>query len=305
MTMKTFTYKEFATSLPKVANQHKKYFFYGENNFCMNIVANKLTEYISAEKEVIYGWDENLEQFFQKMLIPTLFAKKSVVVLRNIEFAKNKFQKFVKEFFERYSPEQYIIIMYESEIPFYEQQKNEFVKFLLSNFVSVSFQNFNRYQLVNEFIPQHCNKKLTKEAKELLCDSIGDDLWLLYNELQKISLLETQKKEITEEEIEKFCNVYENGDIKNLLNSIVSVPDVRQSLSILKNLFLQGVQPVYISVTLFRYFRKQFLYNKIPRSKVLEILRELHFLDYKIKTTDQSNYAVEMAVLNLCKLMKN
>jgi len=303
--MVSYNYKEFLCLIEKCVEKEKKYFFYGENIFQINLTVEQLLKKIGkAEKETIYSWETSIEQIFTKLSTSTLFCEKVAVILKNFEFTKKKFRKSLVEFIKNYECEQYLIIIHEGVLP-YKEMKNDkdgTLDFLLKKTVSVDFANFSKQEILNNFIPNNCTKKLSDSAKHLLFENSGNDICLLYNELNKISFYKPDVQEITETDVEKCCSVYDNSEIKDLFYSIEN-RNITKSLSILSSLFVNGIEPVYLSVSLYRYFRKQFLWGKIQQSKIFEILKELHNMDYKLKTTSNNRYVFESVVINLCKIL--
>ncbi|MFQ3675145.1 MAG: DNA polymerase III subunit delta, partial [Endomicrobiia bacterium] len=296
--MVSYNYKEFVHLMESSIEKEKKYFFYGENIFQINLTVEQLLKKIgNAEKETVYSWESSLEQIFTKLSTSTLFYDKVVVILKNFELTKKKFRKSLVEFIKNYECKQYLIIIHEGVLP-YKEMKNDkdgILDFLLKNTVSVDFPNFSKEEILNNFIPNNCTKKLSDSAKQLLFENSGNDMYLLYNELNKISFYKPDIQEITETDVEKCCSVYDNTEMKDLFYNIEN-RNMAKSLSILSSLVVNGIEPVYLSVSLHRYFRKQFLWGKIQQSKIFDVLKELYNMDYKLKTTSNSKYVLESGV---------
>jgi DNA polymerase III delta subunit len=305
--MVNYNYKEFIHWLSKGLDieKEKKYFFYGENIFGINLLTEQLLKKIGkVEKEIVYSFESSVEEIFKKLSTRTLFFEKVVVILKNFELAKKTFCKSLLEFLKNYEYEQYLIIIHEGELS-YKELKNEkdgILNFLLKNAVSVNCTNFSKYEVVNNFIPSFVNKKFTESAKELLYDSLGNNLWLLYNELNKLRFYKPGEQEITQTDVEKCCIQYDSSEIKDLFSSIEG-QNLSQSLAKLNLLFDSGVDAVYISVSLHRYLRTQFLKKKFSTKKIFEVLKELSNLDYKLKTSTKNKSVLEHTIINLCKIL--
>ncbi len=303
--MNNYSYKQFKKNFDLVIKKEKKYFFYGENNFSMIAMVDfMIKKLVNAYKETVYAGDLAIEQIYSKLSTATLFSEKTVIVLRNYDISKKKFRSSLIDFIKNYTCEQYFIIMYEKEIPYYEKQKDDTIKYLLNNTVAVNFSNFTKQEIIDEFIPENCNKDITQEGKELLYENVGHDMWLLYNELQKISYCDISTNIVTESDIKKHCSVYEVSEIKDLLSNIEN-HDISKSLAVLNILFSTGIEPIHILVAIYRYFRKQFLWGKFQPTKSYKILKELYDTDYKLKSTNNKHYIIETSVLNLCKIMNS
>jgi DNA polymerase III delta subunit len=155
--------------------------------------------------------------------------------------------------------------------------------------------------LIDQLIDKKVDLNLTQQAKEVLCEYTNNDLWLISNELEKLKYCFDKNKEISEEDIYKYCSIYELAEIKQLIDAIEK-KDLKEVLETLNVLLTQEVLPIQIFVAIYRYFRKKFLYQRMEDTKIYKILKEMQTTDLRLKTTANSKYVLENFVLSLMQI---
>ncbi|MCS7227478.1 MAG: hypothetical protein NZ839_00755 [Endomicrobia bacterium] len=295
-------YFEFDKDIEKILDKNKIFFFYGENTYFMLDIIDKIQNLVKLEKEFVYCWEVEPVDIMKKLSTLSLFTPKNMIVLRHFEVVKKSFKQTLIDFLKNYNGQNLLFILYEQKILQKGSSDDAVIEYLFNNYISVEFNNLTQQEIINEFIPKKVNFTLTKEAEELLIDSTGNDLWLLSNELEKLSYFISGKKQVTEEDVSKCCVLYETAEIKQLIENIIT-NNFQQSLAVI-NLLLttKKVSEVFILASLYKFFRKNFVYKKIPIQKICKILKELQNADLKLKTTSQKRYILESCILRLTKI---
>jgi len=278
-----YNYKEFVKNINKIINNHKIFFFYGENSYYMletiNLVISKLK---NAVKEIIYSWEIDVEDIIKMVPTMNLFTQTVVIVVRYFNTTKKSFKEQIVDFLKLYNGENFLFLLYEEKI-FAKEKTEPSLSFFFANCVAVDFPNLTKQEIITEFIPKKIDFELTEQAKELLCEYVNNDLWLLLNEIEKLRYFITDKKVVSEEDVIKCCSEYEFSEIQQLVNGIVN-NDVKQNFDLLNKLISNKVNEIQILTYIYKYFRKNFIFKKIPLQKVYRIMKEIQTTDVKLKT---------------------
>lgn len=298
--MKLF-YKNFDKQKEQLLKTHNVFFFYGPNNYNMLETIDKIfMSFKEVSRETIYCWEADINEVAKKLTTSDLFSKSSALILRQFNDSKKTFKKELINFLNTYKFANYLFILYEKELLL--KDRDEIIKFLLENFVSVEYPLPTKEEIIEEFIPKRIKCDITPEAKELLYENTNNDLWLLSNELEKLSYFVGKNKDkISKEDIETCCNEYESPEIKDLIEAIMA-NNVHKKLNIVTQLATNNYAALGLIIGLYRYFRKNFLFKKIPLQKAYRILKEIQFADYKIKTSSNSRYVVESCILKISQI---
>lgn len=299
--MKLF-YKNFDKQKEQLLKTHNTFFFYGPNNYNMIETIDKISTGSKEEisKETIYCWEAEINDIAKKLTTSDLFSKKSILILRYFDKSNKAFKKDFLDFLKKYKFTNYLFILYEKELLL--KDRDEIIKFLFENFVSVEYPIPTKEEIIEEFIPQRINCEITYEAKEILYENTHNDLWLLSNELEKLSyFVGKTKSKISKEDIDICCNEYELPEVKDLIDAIVN-NNIYKKLDTLTQLLANNYTALGLISSLYRYFRKNFLFKKIPLQKAYKILKEIQFADYKIKTSSNSRYIVENCILKISQI---
>lgn len=294
-------FREFNKNITKLVQNNKIFFFYGENNYVMLETVEKVKDILKLGKETLFCWEVELEEVVKKLSTLDLFSPKNMVVLRHFELAKKSFKKSLIDFLKNYNGINLLIILYEEKI-LKKIQPDEIILWMLDNYLSVEFDNLTTQEIVNEFITKKTKIKFTEEALKTLLEQTNNDLYLLSNELEKLSYFVGDKRLVTEEDVLNCVAQYETTEIKELIDSIVN-NNFQKCLSVI-NLLLNVKKTAEVAIlsALSKFFRKSLLYKNLPQQKVCKILQELQNTDLKLKTRQFKEYALEGCVLRLMKI---
>ena len=295
------SYKDFSKNLESVLKRNNLFFFYGGNNYYMLEILDLISKKFNILKETVYLWEAEIEDLSKKLTTLSLFSQKTMVVFRYFNLAEKKtFKKDLIDFLQKYKFDNYLFILYEEELST-KEKNDEIIKALLNICVCVEFKSLTKEELIDQFIDKKVDLNLTQQAKEVLCEYTNNDLWLISNELEKLKYCFDKNKEISEEDIYKYCSIYELAEIKQLIDSIEK-KDLKEVLETLNVLLTQEVLPIQIFVAIYRYFRKKFLYQRMEDTKIYKILKEMQTTDLRLKTTANSKYVLENFVLSLMQI---
>ena len=295
------SYKDFSKNLESVLKRNNLFFFYGGNNYYMLEILDLISKKFNILKETVYLWEAEIEDLSKKLTTLSLFSQKTMVVFRYFNLAEKKtFKKDLIDFLQKYKFDNYLFILYEEELST-KEKNDEIIKALLNICVCVEFKSLTKEELIDQFIDKKVDLNLTQQAKEVLCEYTNNDLWLISNELEKLKYCFDKNKKISEEDIYKYCSIYELAEIKQLIDAIEK-KDLKEVLETLNVLLTQEVLPIQIFVAIYRYFRKKFLYQRMEDTKIYKILKEMQTTDLRLKTTANSKYVLENFVLSLMQI---
>jgi len=295
------SYKDFSKNLESVLKRKNLFFFYGGNNYYMLEILDLISKKFNVLKETVYLWEAEIEDLSKKLTTLSLFSQKTMVVFRYFNLAEKKtFKKDLMDFLQKYKFDNYLFILYEEELST-KEKNDKIIKALLNICVCIEFKSLTKEELIAQFIDKKVDLNLTQQAKEVLCEYTNNDLWLISNELEKLKYCFDKNKKISEEDIYKYCSIYELAEIKQLIDSIEK-KDLKEVLETLNVLLTQEVLPIQIFVAIYRYFRKKFLYQRMEDTKIYKILKEMQTTDLRLKTTANSKYVLENFVLSLMQI---
>lgn len=336
------------------------YLFYGEDTYSS---AQKL-ELWRKRFEEKYGGETNIEILDGKTLNPAEFdtninampflAEKKLIIIKNFlaetkskakaddkpkpkSSAKAEAQRKVAETIEE-TPDFCLVIFHETEMP---------------DRRSVLFQKINKVGKAEEFQPLSPNEiskwiisksikdnfKISLNTSLYLSTYLSQNLWLIENELNKLSTY-ANGKEITREMIDSFVLPTLSSSIFKLTDNI-AVKNLKESLRIFNILIESGEDPIMIFFMIVRHFRiliqvqemvekretqatmikrlKQhpFVVQTMSRQaknfsteKIEQIYKKLLEIDRKVKTgiiksyagnTSEFELAIEKLMIDCCK----
>ena len=150
--------------------------------------------------------------------------------------------------------------------------------------------------------------ELTRAGAEMLISLVGEDMQVLYSELQKLTLYKGDAKTIGPEEIEKMTRKTKYADIYQLINAI-SKRDKRSAHRVLAELEAAGEEPLSILGLINWRFRliwraKELVDRKIPREGVIKELKispgQFYYLSDDLKKFTYEDIVRIMGVLSEC-----
>lgn len=165
-------------------------FLYGQDSYRSR---QKLDEIVAHYKEAkksglnlayVDASTTDFLDFYNNFKISSMFAEKKLVILKNV-FLNRKFQEDFLEKIKELEELKDVIVMYESEEP---DKRLKLFKTLVKSSKSQEFAPLDGKVLktwaAKEFEKQ--NQKINLDALDLLVSYVGNDLWKLSNEINKL-----------------------------------------------------------------------------------------------------------------------
>jgi len=260
--------------------------------------------------------------------VPFLTAKR-VVVVKNADDFLSQNRHILEDYFDNPCPTG-VLILTVSSWP----SNTKLAKKLPSVGKLIEVKELKPWQLpakLSEYASDAHDKKIDKDAAELLVELTGDDLTRLYSEIDKLALFAEDEKVITAKHIESLIGHNRIYDVFEVIDAI-TIGKTAKAVARLRNMFAQDKDAEYTVVGAFAYhFRK--MYNakallekgispyqvgkrlrvwpskeesffaqvgKITLAQLSRILQQLAAIDYAIKTGQtKAEVAIEQLVLNL------
>ncbi len=225
------------------------FFLYGEDAYRSR---EKMKEIISEIKKkskdkIALGFFDGEKDDFQKVKNElhsnSIFKEKKVLVLNN-SFSNAGFRKEAFEFFKEKNIEDAVV--------FYEKEKvdkrSSLFNLLKKKAKAQEFKLLTGKKLEEwvqkEFIKRKAD--ISNVAIDLLIRFVGNDLWRLSSEIEKLSLYNADSKsEIKEEDVKNLVKPELETDIFETIDAIAS-QNKKKALGLLHSHLEQGDSPIYL-----------------------------------------------------------
>ena len=247
------------------------YFIYGEDSYRSK---RKLEEIIEGYKKAHKSglnlvWidankpfgnaqgKQDFEDFYNYLKITSMFAEKKLLILKNI-FGDAKFQEEFSEIIKNLEDMKDIVVVYENEAP---DQRTKFFKILQK---SAKCQEFNHLQpaMLRKWIVQEFEKnkiEIDINAQNLLLSFVGNNLWQMANEINKLSNYR-RGGVVRKEDVELLIKPNIENDIFKTIDALAS-KDKKQALSLLHKHLDNGDNSLYL-LSMIAYQFRNFLVIK-------------------------------------------
>lgn len=167
------------------------YFIYGQDSYRSK---RKLQEIINGYKKIhksglnliyIDAKESDFDDFFSNFKITSMFAEKKLIILKNV-FADTKFQEEFLESIKTLEELKDIVVIYEDCAA---DQRTKIFKALQKYAKCQEFEYLQpaglRKWILQEF--ETAKTKIDPDALDLLVSFVGNDLWQMTNEINKLS----------------------------------------------------------------------------------------------------------------------
>ena len=218
------------------------------------------------------------------------FNQKKLFILENASFNKTFQEDFQKEI-ENFASSPHLIVFYEKE-----EEKNRSLSKAIEKKAKKEYYDFLTKKETEKWLSQMANKKnftFEKGAKEKLIELLGNNLWLIEKEIEK--LLTFKEKKISLSDIKKLVSPQLTINIFNTLEMLAQKKKKEAILMIKKH--LEKDSPQYL-FSMFIYQLREMLILKdfLERTKT----KNLSFLQKKLKKP----YFLIQKTLNCLKFFK-
>ncbi len=240
------------------------FFLYGEDSYRSRQKLNEIVEnHKKAQKgglslKYFEGRNLNYQDFRDELQTASLFAQKKLLILWDVLSNKGFGENFLKES-KKFISSQDIILFYQER----EFLKDNFFNFLKKNAKFQEFEllenqelkkwikkEFEKYQTPHHpaLFPKRAGgagqAKIELKALELLIGYVGNDLWQLSNEIQKLVSYK-EGKEISIQDIELLVKPKIETNIFKTIDALAE-KNKKQALKLLHSHLEKGDSPFYL-----------------------------------------------------------
>ena len=213
----------------KILNQDIKerkfrpvYCLYGEEAFLKQAYKNRLKEAILGEDTMnfqsFYGKETNLTEIISLADTMPFFAEKRLILVENSGLFKKDPEPLAS--YLPTMPESTVILFVEEQV----DKRNKLYKKVkdLGYVTELSRQPESQLKTWILQILKYENRQITKGAMELFLSSVGDDMELIKNELDKLIAYTEGREGIVPADVEAVCSVQITGKIFDMITNIAA-----------------------------------------------------------------------------------
>ena len=241
------------------------YMLKGEETFIMEEMAEKLASAVIGEEaksfnlDVEYGSEIDMERFLAAASSFPFLGDRRMLVLREAEKLKGKWKQLL-EYCAKPSPSTVMVFLVDTHDETgrkIHQPKDmpALEKLVRANGRIIEFQRLNKADLI-KWITQKASKsgiKLDQEAANLLVGSVGDDLYSIQNEIDKLALV-YEGSEVSRDELAGVIGNYRMNAVFDLVDRAGS-GDEGAALAVLASIITTGAErPPTVVYLLIRHF---------------------------------------------------
>ncbi len=253
-------------SAEKIINDWKKnifkpfYWLEGEEEFYIDVVVDYAEHHILSEADasfnlsVFYGKDANWPEVVNACSRYPMFAERQVVILKEAQQMKDidKLENYITNPLAS----TVFVVSYKGKTI---DGRSKLAKILKQNGEVLTVKKLYDNQLpswTNEFI-QSRGYAITPRALTLLVDHIGNDLSRIANEFEKVSMNLGERKDISEDDIEKYVGISKEYNVFELQEAL-SNKNLAKAITIIQ--YFEGnpkAAPIQMVLpALYNYFSK-------------------------------------------------
>ncbi|MBT3690108.1 DNA polymerase III subunit delta [bacterium] len=262
-------------------------FLWGEDSYRSHQKLKKIKEKFQQERDpsglnivVLEGDKFDLEKFNNAAVQQGFIVSKRLIIIKNLLMNKpnKELVDSLIEILDRIKDGDNVFIFYEQGAP---DKRNKLYKYLSKDKkLSEEFSTLTPFELeswVKEYIKIN-NGKVEKKAINLLISFVGNNLWQLSNELDKLISFKN-KGVILEKDIENMVQAKLDENIFGLVDAI-SNNNKSLALKLLTEQFEVGLNEIYIFSMITRQFRILSILASLKSQKLSEVeivkLTKLH-----------------------------
>ncbi len=309
------------------------YLLYGTEKFLIDKEIKKIINELKIEEINISKYSLNIDSIksiIEDATTVSLFSDKKLIIVNDASiFARAKQSidgiDLLEEFLNKKNNDIYIIFVCDNEKI---DSVKKIVKAIKNNGV---IKEFNKLKSINSTIIDMLDDyKMDSKTISLLIDRVGNDLEIIYQEIEKLKIYKIDDKIITSDDIEKLCPENINIDIFEFVENIINK---KKDLAIktYKKLLEINEEPIKIIALIASKFRLMYQASTLTKKGyteeqiseilgvhkypvhlaivsgykynpkiLLKYLEDLADLDIGIKTGEKDkDLALELFILNL------
>ncbi len=246
-------------------------FLYGQDSYRSK---QKLAEIISHYKEshksglnLIYidATKTDFADFYNDFRVSAMFSEKKLIVLKNL-FSNKKFQEDLLESVKKLEDLKDVIVIYESDLV---DQRLKTFKVLIKNCKSQEFKLLESKGLkvwAQKELEKY-QQKINVDALDLLLTYVGNDLWRLSNEINKLANF---KKGLTikKDDVELQVRPKIETDIFKTIDAL-SAKNKKQAFLFLQKHLDDGDEPLYLLSMIAYQFRNLLIVKELAQKGLM------------------------------------
>ncbi len=309
------------------------YLYYGLNVFFIEREIDKVIKSNNVDSLNVFEYnleDDLLDNILDDAQTISLFGDKKIIIVNNSYIFTGSSKKklshnldLLLNYISNPNPSTILIFtVYEEKL----DERKKIVKLLKDN----SFE-FSLDKDLSSFVKSTLSDyKMDSAVINKFIDYVGNDYYILENEIEKLKLYKADDKKISLDDVYSVCSESVDVDLNDFTNSIVS-KNISRALKIYKNMVNIGIEPIQVIIRLANQFRiiyqsknlsnkgcsekeiasilkiHQFRVHKALEASykfssevLLNLLKSLSILDEQIKTSNcDKSLAIELFILNL------
>ncbi len=212
------------------------YWLEGEEDYYINLVMDYAEHKILDEAEagfnltVFYGKDAEWATVLNACKRYPMFAERQVVLLKEAQQMKDidKLESYI----ENPLSSTIFVVAYKKKTLDKRSRLYKLLKKSAEIFTSEKIKDYKLQEWIGEYVRSQ-GYKINAKAISLLDEHIGNDLNRIVNEIDKLALNLKGKKDITEDEIEKFIGISKEYNVFEL-QAAIAKKDLAKAIKIIQ-----------------------------------------------------------------------
>ncbi|XZQ47977.1 MAG: DNA polymerase III subunit delta [Candidatus Karelsulcia muelleri] len=279
----------------------KIYFFMGEERFLIENLTNSIEFFLKKKekikKKILYGYDLDLKKLFFVTKQINFSNEYNLIIVKEAQFLSEKIENIYYNILKNNYKKTILIICYNNKVL---DKRKKLYKYIKKNGIIFNCVKLKTNEIFN-FFQNEIEEKgyiITHNAIKLLIKFLGENLYSINNEINKLFILMEKNKIIDEKIIKKYVikttfKVESYIIEKNFIKAYKAILNLNCPISfILKNiynLFLKIIKFHCLILTnvKFQNFENKILnfttLKKYPLNNIYNIISYIREADIKIK----------------------
>src|SRR5574344_383544 len=254
------------------------YLLYGDSSYLIDKEIDKIINTNKIEDINISKYEldsTNYKDIVEDASTISLFSDKKVIIVNNsyifTSIAKAGDTTIFEDYIENYNPDTILIFkLNETKI----DERKKVVKLLKKN---GTIKDFNNTKDINKIIIDMLdNYKMSNETMNVFIDRVGNDIYNIQNEIDKIKLYKGNNYNITKEDVINLTSENIDANLSSLMDAITD-NNKEKAITIYKELLRLNTEPIQIIISLANKYRLMYQAKSLARKGYteLEIGKEL------------------------------
>lgn len=277
------------------------YVLYGTQDYLIDKKIKELTKNIDKLEIDEFDLENNTtKQIIDAASTFSLFSLNKTIIVRNsFVFSSNKKGiddkdiNLLQKYIENPNENTTIIFVVSNEKL---DARKKIVTLVKKNGTVLEFNEIkNINSLVNEMVKPY---KININQINLLINRVGDNLYILENEIEKLKTYKNDDLLITNDDIVNVINKSVNTDIFHLIDSIIN-KNMDEALECYYELIKIGEEPIKILILLANQFRLMYQVKELSKKgyRIFDIMDLLDQKQYPIQKAIQKGYNYDSKIL--------